>query len=65
MVYFLKEYCFNVSLEKGFLANQIRYLRFYPGIENVILPLLSYTGRQVTSSCEIASSRVQGLLEAY
>ena len=31
------------------------YLRFYPGIENHILPRLSYPGRQVTSSCEIAS----------
>ena len=29
--------------------------RFYPGIENLFLPMLSYPGRQVTSSCEIAS----------
>ena len=28
---------------------------FYPEIENFILPMLSYPGRQVTSSCEIAS----------
>ena len=40
-------------------------MRFYPGIENLILPMLSYPGRQVTSSCEIASLRIQGLLEAY
>ena len=26
------------------------YLRFYPGIENLILPMLSYPGPQVTSS---------------
>ena len=26
---------------------------------------LYYPGRQVTSSCEIASKRIQGLLEAY
>ena len=36
------------------LANRQGYLRFYPGIENLILPMLSYPGRQVTS-CEIAS----------
>ena len=37
-----------------------------PGIENLILPMLSYQERQVTSSCEIASLyRIQGLLEAY
>ena len=29
------------------------YLIFYPGIENLILPMLFYTGRRVTSSCEI------------
>ena len=40
-------------------------LRFYPGIENLILPMQSYQGRQVTSSYEIASWRIQGLLEAY
>ena len=28
-------------------------LRFYLGIEHNILPMLSYTGRKVTSSCEI------------
>ena len=27
--------------------------------------MLSYQGRQVKSSCEIASKRIQGLLEAY
>ena len=40
-------------------------LRFYPGIENLILPMLSYPARQVMSSCEIASKHIQGLLEAY
>ena len=29
--------------------------RFYPVIENLILPMLSYPRRQVTSSCKIAS----------
>ena len=38
-----------------FLAHLIGYMRFYPGIENLILPMLSNPGRQVTSSCEIAS----------
>ena len=41
------------------------YLRFYPGIENLISTMLSYPGRQVTSLCEIASERIQGLQEAY
>ena len=27
--------------------------------------MLSYPGRQVTSSCEIALKHIQGLLEAY
>ena len=27
--------------------------------------MLSYPERQVTSSCELASERIQGLLEAY
>ena len=49
-----------------FLHTGWGYLRFYPGIENLILPMLSYPGRQVTSSsCEIASKRIRGLLEAY
>ena len=39
--------------------------QMYPGIENLILPMLSYPGCQVTSSCEIASKRIQELLEAY
>ena len=30
-------------------------IRFYPWIENLLLPMRSYPGRQVTSSCEIAS----------
>ena len=41
------------------------YLRLYPGIENLILPILVYPGRQITSLCEIVSKRIQGLLEAY
>ena len=44
-------------------------MRFYPGIENLILPMLNYLGRRcyvkLTSSFEIASKRVQRLLEAY
>ena len=35
------------------------------GIENLILPMLSYPGYQVTSSCEIASKQIHGLLDAY
>ena len=27
--------------------------------------MLSYPGRQVTSSCELVSKRIQGLMEAY
>ena len=38
-----------------FLAHQIRIFEIYPGIENLILPILSYPGRQVTSSCGITS----------
>ena len=34
-------------------------------VENLILPKLSYPRRQVTSSCEIASKHILGLLEAY
>ena len=30
-------------------------LRFYPGIEDLIIPKLSYPGHQETSLCEIAS----------
>ena len=37
------------------LAQQRRLSEILPGIENFILPMLSYLGRQVTSSCEIAS----------
>ena len=40
-------------------------MRFYPSLENLILPMLSYPGRQVTPSCEIASKRIQGIREAY
>ena len=40
-------------------------LKFYLRIESVSLPMLSYPGRQVTSSCEIASLCIQGLLEVY
>ena len=35
-----------------FLPTGEGYLRCYPGIENLILPMLSYPGRQVTSLCE-------------
>ena len=35
------------------------------GIENPILPMLSYPGCQVTSSFEIASKHIQGILDAY
>ena len=46
-------------------ARQIRISEILPWDRNLILPMLSYPGRQVTSSCEIASKRIQGLLEAY
>ena len=52
-------------VELFFLSTGLGYLRFYPGIETLTLPMLSYPGRQVTASCEIASYRIQGLLEAY
>ena len=52
-------------MRNGFLAHRIRISEIYPGIENLILPMLSYPGRQVKSSCEFASQRIQGLLEAY
>ena len=48
-----------------FLHTGKGYLRFYPGIENLILPVLSYPRHQVKSSSEIASERILGLLEAY
>ena len=38
---------------------------FLYGVENVILHMLSYPGRQLTSSGEIASLLIGGLLEAY
>ena len=41
--------------DNTFLHTGLGYLRFYTGIENLILPMLSYPERQVTSSCEIAS----------
>ena len=41
------------------------YLIIYPGSEKIILTMLSYPGRQVTSSCETASKRIQGYLEGY
>ena len=40
-------------------------MTFYPWIENLILPMLSYPGRQVTPSYEIASKRIRELIEAY
>ena len=36
------------------------YIRFDPGMENLIFPMLSYPKRQVTSSCEIASLAYSG-----
>ena len=42
-------------LEGSSLYTGYGYLRFYPGIENLILPMLPYPERQITSSCEIAS----------
>ena len=41
--------------ETNFLHRIRVTLRFYSGIENIILPMLSYPERQVTSSCELAS----------
>ena len=55
----------NSHDSKRFLSHLFRTSDIYPGIEYLILPMLSYPGRQVTSSCEIASKRIQGLLEAY
>ena len=43
------------TTEYIFLHTGYGYLRFYPGMGNIVLPMLSYPGRQVTSSCEIAS----------
>ena len=51
-------------MDFNILAHWIRISVIYPGIENLILPMLSYPGRQVTS-CEIASKCIQELLEAY
>ena len=34
----------HTSSESFILAHRIRYLKFYPGIENLILPMLSYPG---------------------
>ena len=56
---------FLSETELEFLHTGYGYLRFYLAIENLSLPMLSYLGRQVTPSCEIASKRIQGLLEAY
>ena len=57
--------CDLYQMECIFLYTRKEYLRSYPGIENLILLMLSYPGRQITSSCEIASKRIHGLLEAY
>ena len=38
---------------------------FLSGVENLIFPMLSYPGRQLTSLGEIASLLIGGLLEAY
>ena len=53
-----------------FLAGPIRISELLPWdrksyLTHAILPMLSYPGRQVMSSCEIASNRIQGLLESY
>ena len=45
----------TLKILRFFLHIGLGYLRFYPGIENLILPMISYPGRQVTSSCEVAS----------
>ena len=51
--------------DKPLLHTGLGYLGFYPGIENLRLPVLSYPGRQVTPSCRIASKRIQAIPEAY
>ena len=47
------------------LAHRIRISEILAWDRNLILPMLSYPGRQATSSCEIASYSIQGLMEAY
>ena len=44
----------SLIFEQGFQEKNFYHIG-YPGIENLILPMLSYPERQVTSSCEIAS----------
>ena len=48
-----------------FLAHQIRISKILPWDRKSYLTVLSYPGRQITSSYKIASKRIQGLLEAY
>ena len=50
---------------KPLLHTGLGYLGFFPGIENLSLPVLSYPGFQVTSSCKIASKRIQAIPETY
>ena len=45
----------ELTLGGDFLAHLIRISEILPGIENLILPMLSYPGCQVTSSWEIAT----------
>ena len=54
----------DVLLQFLFFHTGLSYLRFYSWIENLIFSMLSYPARQVTPSCDIASPRIQGLLEA-
>ena len=44
----------SVSVVTIFLAHRVRMSEILPWV-NLILPMLSYLGRQVTSSCEVAS----------
>ena len=67
----IKTFCWLEPVKNGvllqflFLHTGLRYLRFYSWIENLIFSMLSYQKHQVTSSCDIASPCIQGLLEAY
>ena len=53
----------NCALLKENKSGDPHFLFFFLIV--IILPMLSYPGRQVTSSCEIASKRIHGLLEAF
>ena len=45
----------HVDVYVFILAQRIRISEILPWDKNLILPMLSYPGRQVTSSCGIAS----------